>query len=706
MSQEYKEKTKKQNGQMIKISLVSLLIMLLFVIEMYEIINDPANMIVIGTLGVFLLVSVYVEMLFIGKLIEKRAKDQEEAFDNVYRSEKASYLLIRKCFDQMENKMDNLGDLSNLPYKELIAAQKALAKAQINRNKQNTNALLISNDRMMQRLTSMQSDLTDILANTANTNNQSEDTIQQFNPGLSEQDREIFLDGNRDVLQKQQEILHNIKELESSLRNEIIESANKVASIQSQQSPVSKLQMDEAPQMELGGIDDIAPLDIETDNSEIQPQMELGGLNDFPSLDIETENTEIQPQMELGGLGDIAPLDVEVENTEMQPQMELGGLDDIAPLDVEENNTEMQPQMELGGLDDIAPLDVEVENTGIQPQMELGGLDDIAPLDVEENNTEIQPQMELGSLDDFPSLDIETENAEIQPQMELGSFDDIVPQKSSESNLDKLLQQINAPKSVQTEIPSLKNEYEQQTITDDIDLQLNIQDSDLQSLNELQPIEESTAEPVISESELQPVVEDSTAESVISEPELQPAESIEPEQILGSASNSEALAKQPTEFVSESNEITPDKLAAMVANLGNDMKIEPELELAADAGEGSFMAETLEPAVQKNIQQSSERTSVDSTDDDLEKIMKEMNIDNIPDNSLEDLDIDKILEFPLGNEKSDSNQVMSSDEIAALIANTELLSEPEPTKNDDLMDLSDPSHVMSSDEIAALIANM
>ncbi len=703
MSQEYKEKTKKQNGQMIKISLVSLLIMLLFVIEMYEIINDPANMIVIGTLGVFLLVSVYVEMLFIGKLIEQRAKDQEEAFDNVYRSEKASYLLMRKCFDQMENKMDNLGDLSNLPYKELIAAQKALAKAQINRNKQNTNALLISNDRMMQRLTSMQSDLTDILANTANSNNQSEDTIQQFNPGLIEQDREILLDGNRDVLQKQQEILHNIKELESSLRNEIIESANKVASIQSQQSSVSKLQMDEAPQMELGGLDDIAPLDIETDNTEIQPQMELDGLNDFPSLDIETENTEIQPQMELGGLGDIAPLDVEVENTGMQSQMELGGLDDIAPLDVEENNTEMQPQMELGGLDDIAPLDVEVENTEIQPQMELGGLDDIAPLDVEENNAEIQPQMELGGLDD------------------------IVPQKSSESNLDKLLQQINAPKSVQTEIPSLKNEFEQQTITDDIDLQLNIQDSDLQSLNELQPIEESTAEPVISESELQPVVEDSTAESVISEPELQPiaedsselmmpelelqpiieepaAESIVPEPTLGSASNSEA--KQPAEVVSESNEITPDKLAAMVANLGNDMKIEPELELTSDAGEGSFMAETLEPAVQKKIQQSSERTSADSTDDDLEKIMKEMNIDNIPDNSLEDLDIDKILEFPLGNEKSDSNQVMSSDEIAALIANTELLSEPEPAKNDDLMDLSDPSHVMSSDEIAALIANM
>ena len=98
MSQENKEKMRTKNSQMMKITLVSLLAVSLFLIEIYEIINDPANMIVIGALGAFLLVSVYVEMLFIGKLIEKRAKEQEEAFDNVYRSEKASYLLLRKIF--------------------------------------------------------------------------------------------------------------------------------------------------------------------------------------------------------------------------------------------------------------------------------------------------------------------------------------------------------------------------------------------------------------------------------------------------------------------------------------------------------------------------------------------------------------------------------------------------------------------------------
>jgi len=50
---------------------------------------------------------------------------------------------------------------------------------------------------------------------------------------------------------------------------------------------------------------------------------------------------------------------------------------------------------------------------------------------------------------------------------------------------------------------------------------------------------------------------------------------------------------------------------------------------------------------------------------------------------------------------------MNSDEIAALIANTDLLSEPDSSNNDDgLPDLTDPGYVMSSDEIAALIANL
>ena len=67
MSQENKEKMRTKNSQMMKITLVSLLAVSLFLIEIYEIINDPANMVVIGSLGVFLLASVCAEMLLIRK---------------------------------------------------------------------------------------------------------------------------------------------------------------------------------------------------------------------------------------------------------------------------------------------------------------------------------------------------------------------------------------------------------------------------------------------------------------------------------------------------------------------------------------------------------------------------------------------------------------------------------------------------------------
>lgn len=795
MSQDFKEKAEKKSGQMIKISFVSLLIVLLFVIEMYEIINDPANMIVIGSLGAFLLVSVLAEMLFIGKLIEKRAKDQEEAFDNVYRSEKASYLLMRKCFDQMEQKMDNLGDLSNIPYKELIAAQKALAKAQINRNKQNTNALLISNDRMMQKLTSMQSDLSDILENTANIDNKANEPMQEINSGFNEQDRANLQDGNRDILQKQKEILQNIQQLETSLRNEILDSANKVASIKSKQMSAPELQMQIHDSEE-----QIAPLDIDGDNSILQPQMELGGMEDLESLDLEGNHSALQSQMELDGLEDLDSLDIKPDSLVSQPQMELDGLGEpdalgepLLSLDIEEDMPMAQATEQADEL--IAPLDLDLEN-------------------------------------DFP----------------LAAHENLkkTSQNSSESNLDKLLQQINTPKSSEPELQPIEQEAVPEFITDDLTLQSDMEEPELQQMildtepiveetvpelqpimeesvpelppiseelatePELQPIMEETipelqpmmeevvpetmpmepelqsimgdtvpelqpvmeeavpelqpimeeavpelqpimeepvselppvmeeavpettipelepvmeeavseptipelvSEPVISEPESEPVVEPSVTESVALDPDLQAIlEKSKMQQptvpdLTSFSKAEEPVKEKQTESISSGTEITPDKLAAMVANLGNDMKLEPEA--AADTEKGAFMAETLDPVATANTGQSYAKTSASmESEDELEKLMKEMNIDNIPDQSLEDLDIDKILEFPMENGKSGSNQVMSSEEIAALIANTELLSDPEPAKHDNMMDLTDTSHVMSSDEIAALIANM
>lgn len=643
MSQDNKEKVEKTKSQMMKISLISLLIVLLFMIEMYEIINDPANMIVIGALGAFLLVAVYAEMLFIGKLTENKVQDQEEAFDNVYRSEKASYLLMRKYFDQMEKKMENLGDLSNIPYKELIAAQKALAKAQINRNKQNTNALLISNDRMMQKLTSIQNDITDILTNT----NEIENTgISEVNSGLSEQDKAIFLEGHKDVLDKQQEILHNLKELESSLRNEILESANKVASMKSQQIsvPQPQIQIEENEEM-------IPPLDLDEefsfdDDQDTQEPEQILGNSSESTLDrllqqmnmsdsIESDSQSILDEPELRPIEAEPELQPMIEEPELQPIME---------------ETELQPMVEEPELQPI------VEEPELQPTIEESKLQPI----VEEP--------ELQTIMEEPELQPIVEEPQLQPIVEEPELQPIGVEPEMDMSLSEADLQAMIPKSEPEEIAA----------------------------------EEPELQPMMEQNELSPLVTDSPELKLIEQPELN--------SVLNEAAP-EPVKEQTPEELNTGNEITPDRLAAMVANLGTDMHMESELAPIDDEPEESpVMAETLGQMVQPDVQESSVQSGASvSNDEELEKIMKAMDIDDISGDSLEDLDIDKILEIPLENKKqgsADSNQVMSSEEIAALIANTELLSEPASAKDDDVMDLSDPSHVMSSDEIAALIANM
>ena len=781
MTQDNKEKAGKKNSQMMKISFVSLLVVLLFMIEMYEIINDPANMVVIGSLGAFLLVSVYVEMLFISKLVQSRAQEQEEAFDHVYRSEKASYLLIRKNFDKMEQKMDSLGNLSNIPYKELIAAQKALAKAQINRNKQNTNALLISNDRMMQKLTGIHNDISDILTNTGSNAGENNNEIK---PGLSEQDKAVFLEGNQNVLEKQQEILQNLKVLESSLRNEILESADKLASIKSQQMtvPQSQMQVEEAedeilsldiddltmpePQMQLEETEEeILPLNMEDDFSlgsieqpkkivekssestldELLQQMNVSEILE-PELPSISDDVELQPIAEESGQSENAVLESAIDVPELQPiideselqavtaEPELQPIIDESELQAVAAEPELQPIIDESELQSVAaeselePIMDEPELQPVMPELEpiideselqsVAAEPELQPIINESElqsaaaepelqpimaEPELQPmtdELELQSVNIEPELQQVTDEPELQPIINEPELQPVM----SESELQPMIAEPEPkPAKTESELQSMINESELQSMVNEPELQSVMMEPELQSI-----MNEPELQPAMPELPVQPMMDEQDSQTVAAEPEIQPMDKTESEK----AAESESLKSSSiSETLSAGQEITPDQLAAMVANLGTDMKIEPEPETESkDAAKESFIAQTFEPDLEPVVQKESKQiTEQKSADDDLEQIMKALDINDITESSLEDLDIDKILEIPVSNGKSkagNGNQVMSSEEIAALIANTELLSEPETSKNDDMMDLSDPGHVMSSDEIAALIANM
>ena len=823
MSQENKEKMRTKNSQMMKITLVSLLAVSLFLIEIYEIINDPANMVVIGSLGVFLLASVCAEMLLIRKQMEENAKGQDEAFDNVYRSEKAAYLLIRKYFDKMEQKMDSLSEPTDLPYKELIAAQKALAKAQINRGKQNTNALLISNDRLMQRINSIQNDVAKLSNNT----------------GLSEQDQAVFTEGNRQVLDKQQEILDGLKVLETSLRNEILESADKMASMKSQHMFVPQ------QQSQIQDHEDIQPLDIDEDfalDHDMKPNasfenssesdldkllMQIDSEESFSAELDAAEPSELPPEMadlkttdemdlssimpELGAieepeLSSVMPEPDAVEHPELSQAMpelspimpELGAVEEpeLSPIMPElgaVEEPELSPIMpELGAVEEpeLSPIMPEVdaaEPSELPPVMpdlgtademdlssmmpELGSIEEpeLSPAISEIGTIEhpdssyIKPELgaideavnslempELGSIDEvinsleMPDLDtideqqLSSEMPEIDTQKispvtpELGETGEqelppIMPEMGTieEAELSSVMPELDAVDAetssaapeisamdeagISSSMPELGaiEEPDLSSIMPELDvaeLPQMTQEPDLASAdNSADNIESvmpqqtiSNAKPASSEAELQAMIDRLQTNTQPAAPKKKPDQ-------VKSVPELEKVKPEEPETKSDSREITPDRLAAMIANLGNEPILE-EPETVAEESE-PLEVSSLQPDAKSFTEPSSSQAQASVEDDELEKLMMAMDIDMDLGQSVEDMD--KILEVPISEEKAQSNnQVMSSDEIAALIANTELLSDPEPVKNTDLPDLSDPSYVMSSDEIAALIANM
>ncbi len=811
MSQENKEKMRTKNSQMMKITLVSLLAVSLFLIEIYEIINDPANMVVIGSLGVFLLASVCAEMLLIRKQMEENAKGQDEAFDNVYRSEKAAYLLIRKYFDKMEQKMDSLSEPTDLPYKELIAAQKALAKAQINRGKQNTNALLISNDRLMQRINSIQNDVAKLSNNT----------------GLSEQDQAVFTEGNRQVLDKQQEILDGLKVLETSLRNEILESADKMASMKSQHMFVPQ------QQSQIQDHEDIQPLDIDEDfalDHDMKPNasfenssesdldkllMQIDSEESFSAELDAAEPSELPPEMadlettdemdlssimpELGAIEEpelssvmperdavehpelsqampeLSPIMPEfgaVEEPELSPIMpELGAVEEpeLSPIMPEVDAaepSELPPVMpdlgtademdlssmmpELGAIEEpeLSPAISEIETIehpdSSYTKPELGAIDEaVNSLEMPELGSidEVINSLEMPDLDTIDEQQLSSAMPEIDAQKispvtpELGETGEqelppIMPEMGTieEAELSSVMPELDAVDAetssaapeisamdeagISSSMPELGaiEEPDLSSIMPELDvaeLPQMTQEPDLASAdNSADNIESvmpqqtiSNAKPASSEAELQAMIDRLQTNTQPAAPKKKPnqVKSVpEPEKVKPAA--------EP-ETKNDSREITPDRLAAMIANLGNEPILE-EPETVAEESE-PLEVSSLQPDAKSFTEPSSSQAQASVEDDELEKLMMAMDIDMDLGQSVEDMDIDKILEVPISEEKAQSNnQVMSSDEIAALIANTELLSDPEPVKNTDLPDLSDPSYVMSSDEIAALIANM
>lgn len=168
----------------------------LLLIEMYFIVNLPRLYLVQIILGAAILACTYVFIAALLKEIHKSGEQAKDEYERMLRGEKASYLMLKKISEQLEAVDRNTRE----PGEEIITAQKAIAKVTITRSKENADALMNSNDRVVDNLLQLKESM--------------DAGFEQF----AGKQQNMMDDSVKELVLKQQEFAEELKEITAGLK--------------------------------------------------------------------------------------------------------------------------------------------------------------------------------------------------------------------------------------------------------------------------------------------------------------------------------------------------------------------------------------------------------------------------------------------------------------------------------------------------------
>ena len=194
------KKQKKAKIQVIFLILISTLVLLA---DFYAIINYPKEYMLIAAITVIFMICLWGVISGFFSLSALKEDRREEQYDSIFKSEKASYLMLRKYFDEIEGKIEILQKESKIPTEDIINAQKGIAKVVINRNKENADAIMSSNEQLMETFERL------------------ENKLKESNDFIIENQKNVIYDNLKDIMEKQQVLSDSIKDMEIRLSQAI-----------------------------------------------------------------------------------------------------------------------------------------------------------------------------------------------------------------------------------------------------------------------------------------------------------------------------------------------------------------------------------------------------------------------------------------------------------------------------------------------------
>ena len=368
-----------------------LLFAFIFMAELYAMVNFPKMFIVLAVLAVADLICLYVAINGIISVYETKYTRREEQYESIFKSEKASYLMLKKYFEEISVKLAYMEEASKIPTEEIVNAQKGIAKVIIKRSHENTDALMNSYEQLMDRFDTFQKGM-DGFGTVAGVYKDEilsacKDEISSVQKDGKEQEHSQ----DKEIAAKLQEIIIAMKDMELRLNQTIMNSQKVVVSQPQVSVPVATpVEPQPAPQNHV-------------EETPVEPEISLE-----PEEDMEPE---ISPDLE------------ENPEPEISPDLEENPEPEILP-DLEES---LEPEISLEPEEDMEPeiLPDIPEEEDLKPEEEppIMAADEIIPPDPEEA---IEEAEELVEPDPIPEEAIVDEaDDENLPEEELPPMPDL-----------------------------------------------------------------------------------------------------------------------------------------------------------------------------------------------------------------------------------------------------------------------------------------
>ena len=332
----------KKDSYNLRIVTAVLVLTVLVLGELYVMINYPSNYVALIVLTVVALADIYI---LIASAIQKNYKkeiDQYEQYDNLFKSEKASYLVTRKSFEDIADQLDRIEEAAGSPTKDIIDAQKSIAKVTISRNKENSDALMNSNDKLLEQIFNLS------------------DRLDNLEKNMLEQQRIVVENANKDLLLKQQEMAASVKEMELSIHNTILAEIGKITGAPAVAYTAAPVQPSSAAPVE-----EVTPEEPEAPIDEVTPEEPEAPINEVMPEEPATEpETTVEDMPDLAE-DDLLNIDALFGNDEAAETTKEVAEETGSP----EENNEPEPEEPVGFDDTLGFADEEPEEPAFTEEM-------------------------------------------------------------------------------------------------------------------------------------------------------------------------------------------------------------------------------------------------------------------------------------------------------------------------------------------------